>query len=85
MEMKLQSQNLHQHVMNTLYSDKSGCDTVLRVGQASYLCHAAILASSSSLLHSALLDPQVHLLHRPRPYSDCDPDHITRLITSTSW
>ena len=63
MEMKLQSQNLHQHVMNTLYSDKSGCDTVLRVGQASYLCHAAILASSSSLLHSALLDPQVDNLN----------------------
>ena len=59
MEMKLQSQNLHQHVMNTLYRDKSGCDTVLRVGQASYLCHAAILASSSSLLHSALMDPPV--------------------------
>ena len=63
MEMKLQSQNLQQHVMNTLYSDKSGCDTVLRVGQASYLCHAAILASSSSLLHSALLDPQVDNLN----------------------
>ena len=63
MEMKLQSHNLHQHVMNTLYTDKSGCDTVLRVGQDSYLCHAAILASSSSLLHSALLDPQVDNLN----------------------
>ena len=35
----------------------------LRVGQASYLCHAAILASSSSLLHSALSDPQVDNLN----------------------
>merc|ERR1712142_1004726 len=56
--MKLQSPGLHQHVLNTLYNDKSLCDTVLRVGDISYLCHAAIIASSR-LLHSALLDLQV--------------------------
>ena len=59
--MKLHSENLHQHVMNALYKDKSHCDTVLRVEQESYLCHAALLASSSSLLRSALLDCQLDL------------------------
>ena len=63
MDMKLKSNNLHQHVMNTLYSDKSLCDTVLRAGQASYLCHAAVIASSSSLLRCALDDPQVENLN----------------------
>ena len=56
MEMKLQSENLHQHVMNALYRDKLHCDTVLRVDHHSYHCHAALLASSSHLLRAALRD-----------------------------
>lgn len=62
MEMKLASPGLHQHVLNTLYQDKRTgwlCDAVLRVGELSYHCHVAIIASSSLLLHSALSDLQV--------------------------
>ena len=62
MEMKLQSENLHQHVMNALYRDKLHCDTVLRVDHHSYHCHAALLASSSHLLRAALRDCQLEQL-----------------------
>ena len=60
METKLVGRNLHQHILTSLYTDRSLGDTVLRVEGRDYICHAAMLAATSSLFRRALQDPQVH-------------------------
>ena len=62
METKFISKNLQQHIFNSLYSDRCHGDTILRAQGVTYLCHAAILASSSSLLTQVLNDPKVKCL-----------------------
>ena len=59
MEMKFKSANLHQNILNTLYTDRSLSDAVIKVNGGSYPCHVAVLAATSSLLNGTLNDPQV--------------------------
>ena len=61
MAMKFQSKNLHQHILNVLYKDRSMSDTNLRVMGQNYPCHAGVLAASSSLLQVALNDAQTQV------------------------
>ena len=72
--MRFQSKNLHQHILNTLYHDRSLSDTKLRVMGRDYPCHAGVLAASSQLLQVALNDAQVGQVshgqkkpHQPSP------------------
>ena len=62
METKLVGQNLHQHILTSLYTDRSLGDTVLRVQGKDYICHAAMLAATSSLFKRALQDPLVRYI-----------------------
>ena len=62
METKLVGRNLHQHILTSLYTDRSLGDTVLRVQGKDYICHAAMLAATSSLFKRALQDPLVRYI-----------------------
>ena len=60
MEMRIVSGNLQQHIITSLYHDRvTTGDTVVRVQGELYQCHAAILASASSLMNHLLCDSQV--------------------------
>ena len=62
METKLVGRNLHQHILTSLYTDRSLGDTVLRVQGKDYICHAAMLAATSALFKRALQDPLVRYI-----------------------